>query len=148
MSQLFGLSHRCIFDLSRGHSCKWLYFLPFRYPGDTWHRAMLCCDLRDAARSCLSSRRMLIYKVSMEETRCAAVFPGHESPVLMLRAGCSLFTLKPAHSPPYLPPIPDRSSRLRGHRLARFPVMMMQSHRFCSFQRDPLISHTGTLLCC
>ncbi|MGZ3629650.1 MAG: hypothetical protein ACXWPS_16725 [Ktedonobacteraceae bacterium] len=32
----------------------------------------------------------------MEETRCEGAFPGHASPMLMLRADCSLFTLIPA----------------------------------------------------
>jgi hypothetical protein len=29
----------------------------------------------------------------MEEARCGAVFPGDESPVLMIRADCSPFTI-------------------------------------------------------
>ena len=39
----------------------------------------------------------------MEEVRCEAVFLAYESPVLMLRADCSLLALKSAHSSPYLP---------------------------------------------
>jgi hypothetical protein len=39
----------------------------------------------------------------MDKARSGAVFPGHASPVLTLRADCSLFTSKPAHLSPYLP---------------------------------------------
>jgi hypothetical protein len=39
----------------------------------------------------------------MEEARWKAVFPGDSTPVLMLRAECSPFALKPAHSSLYLP---------------------------------------------
>jgi len=39
----------------------------------------------------------------MDEARWGVVFPGISMPVLMLRADCSLFALKPARSSPYLP---------------------------------------------
>jgi hypothetical protein len=48
-------------------------------------------------------KRKPIYKVSMEEASCGAVSPGDSTPVLMLRAECSLFASKPARSSPSLP---------------------------------------------
>ena len=72
-------------------------------------------------RLCQPDERMPIYKVLMEEVRCRAVSPGDQSPVLMLRADCSLFTSKPAHSSPYLPaglrdPSQENRFMFRSHR--------------------------------
>jgi hypothetical protein len=44
-----------------------------------------------------------MYRILMDEARWGVVFPGISMPVLMLRADCSLFALKPARSSPYLP---------------------------------------------
>jgi len=46
------------------------------------------------------------YNSQKKYTRYRAVFPGLEPFMLMLHADCSLFTLKPACSSPYLPPFP------------------------------------------
>jgi hypothetical protein len=49
------------------------------------------------------NHRGVIYTFQLSHIRSEAVSPGNGSPVLMLRADCSCFTLEPAHSSPYLP---------------------------------------------
>src|SRR6266699_2577515 len=48
------------------------------------------------------NKRDCIYNFQEKSTRYGAVFPGDSTPVLMLRAECSLFASKPARSSPYL----------------------------------------------
>ena len=62
-----------------------------------------CCDLQPG-RSCLSSKRTLIYKVSMEEARWGAVCPDTFLLVLMIHVKCSLFRAKAAQFSRHLPP--------------------------------------------
>src|SRR6266487_1983584 len=54
-------------------------------------------------RTFCSSQRMPIYKVSMEEARWGAVFPGKFVPVLTFEGKCSGFRAKTAHISGHLP---------------------------------------------
>src|SRR6266849_3131565 len=55
-----------------------------------------------------SSQRMPIYKVSMEEGRCGAVFPGNEASIPMLQIKFPPFSAKAVHLSVNLPPADDR----------------------------------------
>jgi hypothetical protein len=60
------------------------------------NKAPFSSKLLTIAPSCLSSKSMPMYKASMGEARCGAVFPGNSTPVLMLH-------LKTCSLSPYLP---------------------------------------------
>ena len=63
----------------------------------------------------------------MDEARWGVVFPGISMPVLMLRADCSFFALKPARSSPYLPAL-----RNDGSFLMKRTIVASSSDLVCS----------------
>jgi hypothetical protein len=62
-------------------------------------------SLHNEHTSLRASQMEPIYRILMDEARCRAVFPGDESPMLMIGGKCSCFRVKAAYISGHLPPV-------------------------------------------